>query len=482
MNILVLGATGYVGGLLVPGLVDRGHNVRCLVRDRSKVADKSWANHVEISQGDVLKPETLADSMIDIDVVYYLIHSMGAAEKDFESLDRKAATNVSREAAKAEVSRTIYLGGLGRRESETSPHLRSRHEVGEVLREGSVPVTEFRAAVVVGIGSISFEMIHYLVNRLPVMICPRWVYTRTQPIAINDVLRYLTECLDLPETADRILDIGGPEIITYQDMMLILAKVLGLKRLLIRVPVLTPRLSSYWVNLVTPIRASIARPLVEGLRSETVCENHDALDIFGFQPITFKDAVRQAMRGYGISDVDKEADDTGFSYERPNMSASQMLRDHRETNVDAPAETVYRTIASIGGDNGWYYADWLWKLRGFIDRLLGGPGLRRGRAHPTHIEKGQTLDFWRVIEAEEGKCLMLKAEMKVWGQAWLEFWVREDGDIACRVEQTAIYYPKGVVGWAYWYCVYPIHAIIFKGLVRAIARRSKEEYALEEQQ
>jgi uncharacterized protein YbjT (DUF2867 family) len=482
MNILVLGATGYVGGQLVPRLIERGHSVRCLVRDQSKVADKPWSNHVEITQGDVLKPETLAESMNDIDVVYYLIHSMGADEKDFESLDRKAATNVSREAAEAGASRIIYLGGLGRKESETSPHLRSRHEVGEVLREGSVPLTEFRAAVIVGIGSISFEMIHYLVNRLPVMICPRWVYTRTQPIAITDVLKYLVESLDHPETADRVLDIGGPEIITYQDMMLTLAEVLGLKRLLIRVPVLTPRLSSYWVDLVTPIKASIARPLVEGLRSETVCENHDALDIFGFQPITFKDAVRQAMRGYGISDVDKETDDTGSSYERPNMSASQMLRDHRETYVEAPTECVYRIIASIGGDNGWYYVDWLWKLRGFIDRLLGGPGLRRGRKHPTRIAKGETLDFWRVIEAEEGKLLILKAEMKVWGQAWLKFRVREDGDNACRVQQTALYYPKGVVGWAHWYCVYPIHAIVFKGLVRAIARRAKEQHALEGQQ
>jgi uncharacterized protein YbjT (DUF2867 family) len=408
--------------------------------------------------------------MNDIGVVFYLIHSMGADERDFASLDRQAAQNVSREASRAKVARIIYLGGLGKKESEKSPHLRSRHEVGEVLREGSVAVTEFRAAVIVGRGSVSFEMIHYLVNRLPIMICPRWVYTRTQPIAVADVLRYLEECLERPETASRIIDIGGPDVMTYQDMMLTLAEVLRLRRWLIRVPVLTPRLSSYWVDLVTPIKASIARPLVEGLRSETVCENRDALDTFSFHPMRLDDAVRQAMRGYGVGEK-------CVPNERPVAGASQMLIDHRDANVDAPAGTVYQVISSIGGDNGWYYANWLWKLRGFIDRLLGGPGLRRGRRHPTHIEPGETLDFWRVVEAEEDSSLMLRAEMKVRGQAWLEFQVKPEGDKTCRLVQTAIFYPRGLIGLAYWYFVYPIHAVVFRGLIRAIVQRSKQAYA-----
>ncbi len=471
MNVLVLGATGYVGGNLVPRLIERGHSVRCLVRDRRKLAGKPWLDSVEILEGDVLLPESVGECMNDIHAVYYLIHSMAAGDRDFEELDRRAAWNVSQAASKAGVRRVVYLGGLGVRESERSPHLRSRHEVGDILREGSVPVTEFRAAVIVGPGSVSFEMIHYLVNRLPIMICPRWVYTRTQPIAIADVLRYLAECLEHEESVGRVLDIGGPQIITYQDMMLALAEVLGLRRWLIRVPVLTPRLSSYWVNLVTPIKASIARALVEGLRSETVCENSDAEAMFAVEPMLFKDALRQAVARYGIPRHENDESGSVGSDVKPNAEASQILSDRREIDVKASASSAYGVISSVGGNNGWYFADWLWRLRGLIDRLLGGPGIRRGRKHPVRMGQGDTIDFWRAVLVTEGSYILLKAEMKVWGQAWLEFEIEEKDSSSCLIRQTAMYYPKGVVGLAYWYAVYPIHAVVFRGLIKAIGRR-----------
>lgn len=472
-KILVLGATGYIGGRLVPRLAQRGHAVRCLVRDLNKSRQKPWADDVELFEGDVLNSDTLTEAFRGVSAVYYLIHSMGADEDRFAQLDRTAAENVRAAAEQSGVNRIIYLGGLGRREDQTSRHLRSRHEVGEILREGSVPVTEFRAAIIVGSGSVSFEMIHHLVNRLPLMICPRWVVTHTQPIAIRDVLAYLVQALDTPDSAGRIIDIGGPDILTYRDMMLATARVLGLRRILIQVPVLTPRLSSYWVNLVTPIPASVARPLIEGLRHETVVENDLATELFDIKPIGFKDAVRRAFRRVKQYDIETYWTDASWRPPQRAIDDSHLKEDVQEVAVERSAEELFAVVQSIGGRNGWYYGSWLWSIRGFIDKNVGGVGLRRGRRHPNDIAIGDALDFWRVEEFEPGKRLLLRAEMKVFGGAWLEFIVTPTGSDSSRLTQQATYYPKGVLGLLYWYGVFPLHWFVFRGMAKAIGRRAE---------
>jgi uncharacterized protein YbjT (DUF2867 family) len=472
-TILILGATGYIGGRLVPRLLDRGHRVRCLVRDSRKAAGRPWGSGVELVEGDVLRPASLHAAFESVDVVFYLIHSMAARDADFEDLDRRAARNVATVAAAERVGRIIYLGGLGRRDKGQSPHLRSRHEVGRVLRQGSTTVTEFRAAVVVGSGGISFELIHHLVNRLPVMICPRWVYTRTQPIAIRDVLAYLVQCIDKPETAGKVIDIGGPEVLTYGDMMLTVAKELGLRRLLIQVPVLTPRLSSYWVNLVTPIQTPVARVLIESLRHETICENDLAEQYFDIEPIDFRTAVRLALTKVRSHDIETTWTSAGLPGDAPGIDPSHLHQDVRTAEVDAPADCLFDVVQSIGGDTGWYYGSWLWRIRGFIDQQVGGVGLRRGRRHPTHIAVGDALDFWRVEEYIPGEKLTLRAEMRVWGQAWLEFDVESLGENRSRLTQTARYYPRGLFGLAYWYGIYPIHTFVFRGMARGIGRAAE---------
>jgi uncharacterized protein YbjT (DUF2867 family) len=435
-----------------------------------------------VFEGDVLESDTLQGAFEGVEVVYYLIHSMASGEDSFEKLDNQAAENVANIAARAGVKRIVYLGGLGRRDTTQSAHLRSRHETGDTLRKGQVPVTEFRAAVIVGSGSVSFEMIHHLVNRLPVMICPRWVYTRTQPIAIADVLQYLVLAVNTPETAGRTIDIGGPEILTYRDMMLITAKVLGLRRFLIEVPVLTPRLSSYWVNLVTPIPGGMARALIEGLRYETVCENDDALRLFDIKPISFADAVGRALARVRDYRVETKWTDASSRHDQPPIDPSHLRIDRRTVRVNAPAETTFGVIRAIGGNTGWYYGSWLWRLRGFIDQQLGGVGLRRGRRHPTDIAVGDALDFWRVEEYVAGEKLTLRAEMKVWGQAWLEFSVKPASDHHSLLTQTARYYPRGLFGLVYWYGVYPIHVAVFRGMAQAIARQAERVYVTEQKE
>jgi len=473
-HILVLGATGYVGGRLVPALLREGHSVRCLARDRRKLKGKAWHDRVKVVEGDILQPASLPKAFEGIDIVYHLVHSMSAGEGNFEDLDRRAAANVAAVSEKAGLKRIIYLGGLGRRHPDQSPHLRSRHEVGDVLRQGSVPVTEFRAAVIVGSGSLSFEMMHHLTNRLPVMVCPRWVFTRTQPIAIRDILAYLTAAVRTPESSGKVIDIGGPEVITYRDMMLRLADILGLKRFLIQVPVLTPRLSSYWVNLVTPIPAQIARALIEGLRHETICENDLARQIFDIEPTNFDKAVRLALAKVTSHEIETMWTGANSMRNAPEIDPSHLRIDRRRVAVGVPADRLFREVASIGGENGWYYADWLWKLRGFIDKMTGGVGLRRGRRHPKITSPGEALDFWRVEEYIEGEKMILRAEMKVWGQAWLEFEVMSGDGNSATLIQTARFYPRGLWGLVYWYSVYPLHAIVFRGLIQAIARRACE--------
>ncbi len=468
---LVLGATGYVGRRLVPRLIAKGHEVRCLVRNPAKAPKDVWKG-AEIVTGDVFKPESLAPAMNDIEIVYYLVHSMTSSEKDFEQLDREAAANTATAAKQAGVKRIIYLGGLGKRLEVQSRHLRSRHEVGDILRASGIAVTEFRAAVLIGTGSFSFEMIHHLVNRLPVMICPRWVLIKTQPIDIDDALRYLSESPDKPESAGRVLDIGGPDVLTYYDMMMTVARVLDLKRYIIRVPVLTPRLSSYWVRFVTPVSVKLARSIIESLGSETVCENDDARKIFGFETSAFETAVKKALTATFGKQAKTSFDET-FSATHPFIDPSHLRVDRRTIETDLPADKLFAGVQKIGGENGYYYADWLWRLRGLIDRILGRVGMRKGRRDPYEIAEGETIDFWRVEEFVSGRKLLLRAEIKVWGQGWLEFMVEPQGKKASRLTQIARYYPKGLWGLLYWYLTLPVHVLIFRNMSKNLVKNAR---------
>ncbi|HET7252042.1 MAG TPA: SDR family oxidoreductase [Gemmatimonadales bacterium] len=474
MRVLVTGATGYVGGRLVPRLLAAGHQVVCLARVPDKLAGRRWEG-VEVRQGDVLDPATLERALRGVAVAYYLIHSMAGGTGGFEQRDRRAAKNFGAAARAAGVQRIIYLGALGAGGRPLSPHLASRQEVGDVLRASGVPVTEFRAAVVVGAGSISFEMIRYLTERLPIMITPRWVTTRCQPIAIENVLDYLVLGLTERRAAGRTFEIGGPDVLTYGDMMRGYAAVRGLKRRLIRVPVLTPRLSSYWVDLVTPIPAAYSRPLIEGLRSEVVVHDTAAADVFTVRLIPYADAVRRALERTLAGDI--ETYWAGAQTGQPpgvtlKVTEGMILEERRVESTAAPA-AVYATFAGIGGYRGWYYADWLWQLRGLLDRLVGGVGMRRGRRHPDDLRPGDALDFWRVEAAEPGRLVRLRAEMKVPGSAWLQFEAQPRPGGGSVLVQTAFFEPHGLGGILYWYGTYPLHQAIFSGLARRIARRAE---------
>ncbi len=465
MNILVLGGSGYVGNALIPRLLEDHHSVRSMSRSGS--AD--LPEIVRVHQGNILEKDSCREAFDNIDVVYYLIHSMASGKGKFESLDRTAAQNTADLAREAGVKRIIYLGGLGEKSEKQSPHLRSRHEVGDILRSSDIPVTEFRAAILVGSGSISFEMIHHLVNRLPLMICPRWVNINTQPIATSDAIEYLATCLDYESTAGEIIDIGGPDILTYREMMLTVARVLGLRRYLIQVPVLTPRLSSYWVNFVTPINTAVAQSLIESLRSETVCHNTKADDVFPIQPMSFEQAVRHALHNFTLRSGD--AWPRGSEYPEPfETDKSHLLTDTRTLDAAVPASQLFSVVEAIGGERGWYFADSLWTIRGFIDKLLGGIGMRRGRPDPISMHKGDKVDFWEVIDVQPGTRILLFAEMKAFGTAWLEFRVRSGDGKNSTLTQTAYFYPKGLTGHVYWYGIYPIHVIVFKGMAQAIVK------------
>ncbi len=475
LRILVTGATGYIGGRLVPRLLERNYSVRCLARNPENLRGRGWEG-VEFVKGDALHQETLPLALAEIDVAYYLIHSMRAGEKGFEERDRIAARNFAAAARQAGVKRLIYLGGLGSEEHELSPHLDSRHEVGNILRDSGIPVTEFRAAVIVGSGSISFEMIRYLTERLPIMICPRWVKTLCQPIAVRDVLAYLMETLERPETAGKIFDIGGADILSYRDMMLEYASARGLKRYLLQVPVLTPRLSSYWVDLITPIPAPISRPLIEGLRHDVVCHNPIAREAFSVRPIGYREAVRLALDRVQHGTVETIWSGALASVHASNRPETRL--ESRETELKEPPERIYTVFSGIGGARGWFYAEWAWKLRGWIDRMLGGPGLRRGRRNPDQLSVGDALDFWRVEEVIPNRLLRLRAEMKVPGKAWLQFEIKPglDKNEMNRFVQTAFFEPKGLAGLLYWYALYPIHSLIFSGLSREIQKRSASPF------
>jgi uncharacterized protein YbjT (DUF2867 family) len=477
-TILVTGATGYVGGRLVPRLLDAGYRVRCLVRDPSRLEGRPWASRVEVVEGDVLNPDSLIDAMRGVWVMYYLVHSLGAGS-DFPERDLRAARNCAQAAKTAGVDRIIYLGGLGNSESELSIHLRSRQETGYALAGYGVPVTEFRAAVIVGSGSLSFEMLRYLTERLPIMICPRWVFTRIQPISIRNVLDYLTAALDSCDSAGRIIEIGGADVLTYAEMMMRYAKVRGLTRRLIAVPVLTPRLSSYWVHLITPIPANIARPLIKGLGNEVVVRDPSARSLFpDIDPLDYETAVRLAVEKLDTRNIETAWTDalTSSQGERVPvvlLNTEGMIVERRQRLVSAPAERVYSSFARLGGKRGWLYMDWTWQLRGSLDRLVGGVGTRRGRRDPEDLRVGDSLDFWRVEAVTPGRLIRLRAEMKVPGRAWLEFEARPESADQTRLLQTAYFDSKGLAGLLYWYALYPIHALIFSGLIRKVGEAAE---------
>ncbi|MDE0031373.1 MAG: SDR family oxidoreductase [Deltaproteobacteria bacterium] len=477
-TVLVTGATGYIGGRLTPRLLAEGHRVRVLARSAARVRSRSWADRVEIVEGDALDRDTLARALAGVDCAYYLIHSMGSGA-GFHALDVDAARLFGQVAREAGVRHIVYLGGLGDPRADLSQHLRSRQETGRALREGGVPVTEFRAAVIVGSGSISFEMIRYLVERLPVMVCPRWVYSRVQPIAVNDVLDYLVAALSNVACAGKIIEIGGREVTTYRGMMLGYARARGLRRWLVPVPVLTPRLSSYWVHWITPIPSGVSGPLIEGLRNEVVVTGSLAPELFpGIEPRTYAEAIAEVIDDLEQGRIETAWSDAHGAPVAPDSFSrvethEGMIFERRTRTVAAPAGEVFRVFTGIGGARGWFHADWMWRLRGMVDRLLGGAGLRRGRRHPEELRVGDALDFWRVEALEPGRLVRLRAEMKLPGRAWLQFRTWETADGKTHLEQTAAFLPKGLGGLLYWYGLYPVHARIFDGMAREIARRAE---------
>jgi uncharacterized protein YbjT (DUF2867 family) len=471
MRILVVGASGYIGGRLVPLLQARDHELVLMSRDARPLADRFPGARVVAA--DLLNPVTLAPALEGVEVAYYLAHSMGAGERGFAARDRDAARNFAQASADAGVQRIVYLGGLGDDSTDLSHHLASRHDTGAELRAHGVPVTEFRAAVIIGSGSASFEILRHLTERLPIMITPRWVATRCQPIGIRDVLSYLVGALDHPEVTG-IVEIGGPDVLSYGDMMRTYARLRGLRRLMISVPVLTPRLSSYWVNLISPVPAAIARPLIEGLRNEVVVRHPQPARAFGLRPLSYVDALRGAM---DRSDPDGLISTWFDAYAAPDRvslaldSTEGMIVERRQRVIAASPEVVFREIERVGGRGGWPYANALWRLRGLLDRVVGGVGMRLGRRDPDKLRVGDALDFWRVEEVRRPGLLRLRAEMRVPGRAWLQYEVTPTAG-GSRLVQTAFFEPKGVPGLVYWYLLYPVHGLIFRGTVRVLAGRA----------
>jgi uncharacterized protein YbjT (DUF2867 family) len=448
--ILVTGATGYVGGQLLKALLARGHRVRCMARRPEALRTAETAG-AEVVAGDVLDPASLRTALLGVDAAFYLIHSMGSAGA-FEEEDRRAARNFAAAARDLEIGRIVYLGGLGESSPTLSPHLRSRHEVGEILRSSGRPVIEFRASVVIGSGSLSFEMIRALVERLPVMIAPRWVSIPAQPIAIQDLLEYLLAAVDLPCSESRVFEIGGADQVSYGGLMSEYARQRGLKRLILPVPFLTPRLSSLWLGLVTPLYVRVGRKLIDSIRHPTVVNDRSALAEFEVRPVGYREAIAAAFR----------------AEDRVDDWASSRFVYSLEITVSASPEQAFAPIRRIGGSTGWYYANWLWRLRGLADIMMGGLGLNPGRKHPDRLEAGDIVDCWQVEACEANHRLLLAARMKLPGRAWLEFRVDGRGSTSV-IRQTAVFDPRGLLGRAYWYASYPVHRILFAGMLNRIA-------------
>jgi uncharacterized protein YbjT (DUF2867 family)/glyoxylase-like metal-dependent hydrolase (beta-lactamase superfamily II) len=474
--ILVTGATGYVGGRLVAALESRGLPVRAMARHPEHLRERVAAT-TEVVRGDVLDASSLSAALRGVDVAFYLVHSMGSADA-FEQADRTGAENFGAAARAAGVRRIVYLGGLAADRPDLSPHLRSRHEVGRLLRASGVPVIELRASIIIGSGSLSFEMVRALVERLPVMITPSWVAVKAQPIAIGDLLAYLLAARDLPMSGSRVFEIGGADRVSYGDVMTEYARQRGLRRLMLPVPVLTPRLSSLWLGLVTPIYARVGRKLIDSMRHETVVRDDAALEIFDIRPRGIHDAIASALRNDDMEfAATRWSDALSAAGPAANWQGTRFgsrLVDSRAPSVPVSPTIAFLPIQRIGGDNGWYFADWLWDARGFLDLLVGGVGQRRGRRHPKRLRIGDAVDWWRVEAFEPGRRLRLVAEMKLPGRAWLEFDVTPDGE-GSVIRQTATFDPVGLWGLAYWYLVYPLHQLVFRGMLRAIVARAREE-------
>lgn len=490
MRVGVVGATGYVGGRLVPELSAVGHKVRCLARAPSRLDQVRWRERVAVVAADVFDPPSLVAGFQYLDAVYYLVHSMGHA-RDFEQADRLGAENTRMAAERAGVGRLVYLGGLGHHDPDgLSDHLASRHEVGRILGSGSVPLTELRAAVIIGSGSASFEMLRHLVEVLPVMVCPRWVTrTRCQPIAIADVLRQLVAALESPDGAGGIVEIGGPDVLTYREMMHRYADVAGLRRrLIIPVPFLTPRLSSYWVNLVTPLPIGLARPLVDSLCNDVVVGADEQASVHdkGRGPLHFDEAVRDSLSRVKDLDVSTswmDSASTGASAmpmpQDPSWAGGTVLEDVRTRWTTASAQEMFATVSGVGGRRGWYFANGLWAARGWFDKLLGGVGMRRGRRHPDELRVGDALDFFRVEVYEPPGLLRLRAEMKLPGEAWLEWRISpaEDGRGGTVLQQRAMFHPRGIAGRLYWWGLLIPHAVIWSRLIERLALVAAEGVA-----
>lgn len=478
--ILVTGATGYVGGRLVPRLLAEGYKVRCMVRDPNRLDARRWES-VEVVRGDILDTASLHRALCDVTDAYYLIHSMAQGSEEFAEKDRQGAANFRDAAVVQRVRRIIYLGGLARPDAVLSPHLESRHETGRILRMGPVPVTEFRASVIVGSGSLSFELVRSLIERIPIIIAPKWLQTRCQPIGIRNVLEYLVAALEEPRSVGKILEIGGRDVLSYGEMMAIYAKQRGLRRKVFAVPLPTWKISARAVSLVTPIPATIVRLLIDSLKNETICTDTTALDIFPIRPMGYEDALRLALLRIQEHSVETVWTDAYSSTPREMAtpviftSAEGLHMEVRQRAVDASVNEVYSVVARIGGEQGWYCWNWIWRVRGLLDRMTGGVGFRRGRRHPALLRVGDPLDFWRVEAWEPPRILRLRAEMRVPGRAWLQFEVAPiEGGTKVLLKQTAFFEPKGLWGLAYWYSLYPIHRIIFSGMIQEMARQAEE--------
>ena len=490
MKVGVLGATGYVGGRLIPHMLESGHDLVCISRNPARLASSPWSTHVETRRGDVLDAESLSAAFAGCDALYYLVHAMGTSE-NFADADRVGARNTSHAASAAGVRRIVYLGGLGGPGARhLSDHLSSRHEVGAELAGGSVPVIELRAAVIIGSGSASFEMLRHLVEVLPAMICPRWVtQTRCQPIAIADVLHYLAAARDLPvaphAAEHQVFEIGGPDVVSYRDMMSAYAQRAGLRqRVVVPVPVLTPRLSSHWVKLVTSLPYGLARPLVDSLVNDVVVTpEHDIANAVEHTPLPLDEALTRALQH--VADLDVRTSWADSAPQRtpaspmpqdPRWAGGTVLSDEREASVDAPLGDVFATVAGIGGDRGWYAGQWLWQLRGAVDKLIGGVGMRRGRRHPDELRPGDAVDFFRVDACDPPKLLRLRAEMRLPGDAWLE-WQMDDSGGSVRLRQRARFHPRGILGRLYWWALIPLHALIFRQLISRLAAAAEARAA-----
>ncbi|HEY5248898.1 MAG TPA: SDR family oxidoreductase [Dermatophilaceae bacterium] len=481
---LVTGATGYIGGRLVPALLAAGFRVRVMARRPRNLADRQWRDQVEVVQGDAADAESLTRALRGVDVAYYLIHSLGTGD-NFEALDRAHARSFSSAARACTVGRIIYLGGLYPESEKLSPHLESRKEVGEILLASGVPTTALRAAVIIGSGSASFEMLRYLTERLPVMVTPRWVDTRIQPISVGDVLRYLVGSATMPAEVNRGFDIGGPEVLTYRQMMAAYAGIAGLKpRRIAALPLLTPSLSSHWVGLVTPVPNSIARPLVESLINEVICKEHD---IAKYVPdpagglTAFAPAVELALKRVHDRQVTtswSSATTAGAPSDPlpsdPDWAGGSLYVDERESLVDATPQQLWSVIEGIGGDHGWYSWRLGWWARGVMDRIFGGPGLRRGRRDPFTLSVGDALDWWRVEDIEDNHQLRLRAEMRLPGLAWLELIIDSDDQGRTVFRQRALFHPRGLAGHLYWKSISPFHGLVFGGMQRNIARAAED--------